>query len=111
MTRLPASRYVPLLVVGLVLAFPLWGCLTTPTLTLESEAPTTMTVEEAEQVILDRYNELADPGCRSADTESAIVKIDGTTDVARIPTDDVLAAAQAGDVWVLGWCESEGVTA
>ena len=125
MTLTPAGRYVaacltltvPLLVVGIVLAPLLWGHVTTPTLTLESEAaPTTMTAEEAEQVTLDRYDELADPGCRPADAEpptspqSAIVKVDGTIDVVRVPADDALAAAQAGEVWILGWCES-GVTA
>ena len=127
-TLTPARRYVAtclaivsnvsLAVVGFAVALSLWGYVTTPTLTLGSEAaPAPMTAEEAEQVTLDRYNELADPGCRPADTEppaaplSAIVKVDGTTDVARIPTDDALAAAQAGEVWVLGWCDSEGVTA
>lgn len=121
MTRTPAGRVVVvaiaasvlLAVVGLTLAlFP-----TPPTVTLDSEAPpSTMTVEEAEQVTLDRYNELADPGCHAADTEppaaplSAIVKFDGTIDVERIPADDAFTAAQSGEVWILGWCESEGVT-
>ena len=112
---LAIAANVPLAVVGLILALSLQGHLTTPTLTLDSEAaPSTMTTEEAEQITLDRYNVLADPGCHAADAEppaaplSAIVKFDGTIDVERIPADDALTAAQAGEVWILGWCESEG---
>ena len=105
---------VSIAVVGFAVALSLWGHITTPRLTLDSEsAPAPMTAEEAEQVTLDRYNELADPGCRPADAAppaaplSAIVKVDGTIDVTRIPADDALTAAQAGEVWILGWCESE----
>lgn len=88
-----------------------WAILTAPSgprvVQFETTAPdysqVELDVEQQQDALEAGWTCYADPS--GHEPTSAVVKDDGGTTAYRLSFDEAWAASQAGEVWILSWCE------